>query len=345
MDPRVQQYLAGKYNLGMDGQEQQDPASPFGLVGLRTPQEQRSEALASKYQLGLTDEEKGIMSGSEGRAANVELGQGLMEAARSVSAGIAGQAPPTKALFASNSANDSRDQVRSYILNKLNERRGAAKTDQEQTFKDRERQEDRDSKSADLQVRRDANAIANSQKNAMRDDIIHNRENNAYDKLISRREGHDITKATGARVNMYNNINDAAITGTPQSDQVMIYSFMKLLDPTSAVLPGEYKSAKDAAGLDEKVGTTLAGWKSGDLLSPKQRQGILAEAKKLYDKQIVNQKAYDNTLKAEAKLRGLDPERVIMDGYGIYSTPEAQAPQGQKPGGKTMKVTRAADLP
>jgi hypothetical protein len=298
--------------------------------------------LSDKYQLGLSDEEKAMLSGSDQRAADVDLGQGMMDAARSISAGIAGQGLPTKSLFAENSANGSSDQVRKYILNKLNDRRGAAKMEQEQVFKDRERQEDRAAKSDDLKVKTDANAIAAESKNAMRDDLKKNREFGQYDKLTSQREGHEITKATGARVNMYNNIKSSSETGSAQSDQVMIYSFMKMLDPTSAVLPGEYKSAKDAAGISEKVGTTLAGWQDGQLLSPEQRRGILEEARKMHDKQVANQIAYDNTIMDEAKARGLDPKRVVRDPYKIHEQDTA-GQATKKP--VNVGVTRASNLP
>jgi hypothetical protein len=93
--------------------------------------------LMDKYQLGLSDEEKAIMSDSDQRANDVALGQGMMEAANSIASGIAGRGP-ARPLFADNSANQSSDQVRSYILNKLNERRGAAKMEQEQAFKAKE---------------------------------------------------------------------------------------------------------------------------------------------------------------------------------------------------------------
>lgn len=67
-----------------------------------------------------------------------------------------------------------------------------------------------------------------------------------------------------------------------QADISLVFSFMKILDPTSTVREGEYATAQNAAGASERVRNQYNKLKDGQFLSPKQRIGFLRTAQELY---------------------------------------------------------------
>lgn len=294
--------------------------------------------LSDKYQLGLTDEEKAMMSGSDQRANDVALGQGMMEAANSIASGIAGRGP-ARPLFADNSANQSSDTVRSYIMNRLNERRGAAKLDQEQTFKAQELQKKLDADAADSKYKADMKSIEAGKLASDKEDKAKRQSSTDTQDLIKYRDAHDVTKQTNIVAPAFKKITTAAKSGTAAGDMSMIFGFMKLQDPNSTVREGEYASAKNAAGVPERIITAYNNALKGELLSPEQRADFVGRAKDMYDSQMAAQASLDEQVKAEAKNRGLDPNRVIINPWGKVQSEEK--PTGSKP----MRVMRAADLP
>lgn len=82
--------------------------------------------LADKY--AMNDEERGIVSDSEGRANQNAFGQGLLEAADTIAAGLANR-EKVKTLLSGNPYSSS-DKVREYILGKMQARRMAAEDEE-----------------------------------------------------------------------------------------------------------------------------------------------------------------------------------------------------------------------
>ena len=108
------------------------------------------EYLANKYQLGMTDDEKEIMSGSDERANKLALGQGMMEAADTIAAGFANR-EKTKPLFANSDPYQSNAAVREYIMNKMRDRQTASDKDYE-----RSKEEAREAKEQAKEAKSDA---------------------------------------------------------------------------------------------------------------------------------------------------------------------------------------------
>ncbi len=114
-------------------------------------------------------------------------------------------------------------------------------------------------------------------------------------------------------------------SGNGPGDISLIFAYMKLLDPGSTVREGEFATAANAGGVDDKVLTTYNRLLQGDKLAPDVRNQFRTEAGKVYQSQKAR---YDATAKEYARLaeaNGLHPSDVVLDlGYEQGAEP-AQA--------------------
>lgn len=69
---------------------------------------------------------------------------------------------------------------------------------------------------------------------------------------------------------------------TAADDISMVFSYMKMLDPGSAVREGEFANAQNAAGIPDRVRNLYNRAMSGNLLNPKQRQEFTQSAETIY---------------------------------------------------------------
>ncbi|OQW71671.1 MAG: hypothetical protein BVN33_14665 [Proteobacteria bacterium ST_bin13] len=99
------------------------------------------------------------------------------------------------------------------------------------------------------------------------------------------------------------------------SDVALIYSFMKVLDPTSVVRETEYATAQNAAGVPDQVRNVFNRILSGERLSPEQRKDFTSQAMTAARSQ---RQQYERSLKqyeGVAERLGVDKRNVILD-YG-----------------------------
>lgn len=91
----------------------------------------------------------------------------------------------------------------------------------------------------------------------------------------------------------------------------LIFSYMKILDPTSTVREGEYATASNAGGVPDKVRGVFNKLIDGRFLSPEQRKDFADQAGKMFNAQlnIVNQERQNYISLAEQY--GVDPALVI----------------------------------
>lgn len=97
------------------------------------------------------------------------------------------------------------------------------------------------------------------------------------------------------------------------SDMSLIFGYMKLLDPSSTVREGEYANAQNAGAVPDKVIASYNKLVNGQLLSDRQRQDFLGQAKKQYDSRLGE---YGNLKKSYTQLSkeyNLDPKRVVVE--------------------------------
>lgn len=124
-------------------------------------------------------------------------------------------------------------------------------------------------------------------------------------------------------------------------DLALIFNYMKLLDPGSAVREGEFANAQNAAGVPDQVRNQWNKLMSGERLNPVQRKEFRSQAADLFkpykEKGDKLRARYTN----EARRLGLDPSAIFL------SAPEQEQPQAAPQPGPTMtpaqpRATQAA---
>jgi hypothetical protein len=76
---------------------------------------------------------------------------------------------------------------------------------------------------------------------------------------------------------------------SPGGDQAMIFSYMKLLDPSSTVREGEQATAKNARGIPDKLRTMYNRLITGESLTPAQRKDFAGVADGVYKTTVLPQ--------------------------------------------------------
>lgn len=102
-------------------------------------------------------------------------------------------------------------------------------------------------------------------------------------------------------------------------DISMVFNFMKMNDPNSAVLPGEYATAQNAGGVDERVRAFYNSLLDGQRLTPSQRKDFLMTAKAIFESTIAAKDERARHFTSLAQAYGIDPSLVIYDPYASLS--------------------------
>lgn len=105
----------------------------------------------------------------------------------------------------------------------------------------------------------------------------------------------------------------AAQANSGAGDIAMVYSYMKMLDPTSVVREGEYATAENTGGLPEKVVNVYNKIISGQRLTPAQRQEFLAAGGALAEEKGKRFQKLRSQFEGIAKSSGADPSRIMLD--------------------------------
>ncbi|MDP4026806.1 hypothetical protein Q8W71_29815 [Methylobacterium sp. NEAU 140] len=100
-------------------------------------------------------------------------------------------------------------------------------------------------------------------------------------------------------------------TVSPASDINLIFGFMKMLDPGSVVREGEYATAKNAAGVPERVLNTYNKVLSGEFLTDRQRQDFIGQAGQLYGTARKTAEGVADRYRSLANSYGVDPGRSV----------------------------------
>ena len=128
----------------------------------------------------------------------------------------------------------------------------------------------------------------------------------------------------------FTRISQAAANPSPAGDLALIFNYMKLLDPGSVVREGEFATAQNAAGIDDRLRNIYNRLLSGERLNPQQRQDFIGQAQGLYSRAEAQYGATQRQYEELAKRKGIDPRNVILD-YGIpKSQGRMDQPAGQK---------------
>ena len=151
------------------------------------------------------------------------------------------------------------------------------------------------------------------------------------------------TKPQQLILNAHKNLAAIAQKTDAASDVALIYSYMKILDPTSVVREGEFSTAQNAAGIPDRVRNMYNSALSGQRLNPQQRSDMLDTAGRLGAEA---QSQIDSTAEqyaAKAQRRQLNPENIT----GRF-LPNAVAAQQQRGPGRAPSragAVKFSDLP
>jgi len=144
---------------------------------------------------------------------------------------------------------------------------------------------------------------------------IFNKENQLRDEFNNNlKTYYTVQDRYGAMLESMRVAKTAADTQTKGiSDIALVYSFMKVLDPTSVVREGEYATAANAGGVPDKIMNYYNKVLQGDQLPDAVRDSMMRQGELLYTRAkelaIINQKRY-STLAIQ---NGLNPENVVYD--------------------------------
>lgn len=130
-------------------------------------------------------------------------------------------------------------------------------------------------------------------------------------KLRAENQSHPITKRTDAVADSYASV--VASEDTPAGKVALVYGYMKMLDPSSAVREGEIATINNSGGVPSWLRSLYNDVTGTGKLDPKLIPQIKQQAAKTYEAQLNRQRSVDDYSSKLAKRYGLDPQEVVMD--------------------------------
>jgi hypothetical protein len=97
------------------------------------------------------------------------------------------------------------------------------------------------------------------------------------------------------------------------TDIALLYGYMKILDPNSAVREGEFATAQNAGGIPDKIRAQWNSLLSGDRLSTKVRSEMLDQTERLYGQAMQDHRKVAKQYGDVATRQGLNPQNVVLD--------------------------------
>jgi hypothetical protein len=104
-------------------------------------------------------------------------------------------------------------------------------------------------------------------------------------------------------------------------DLALIFNYMKMLDPGSAVRESEFANAQNAAGVPDQIRNQWNKLKSGERLNPEQRTSFRSQGAKIYEGYKKEGSRIRTQYTTEAKRLNLEPSAIFL------SAPEEEQPQ------------------
>lgn len=111
----------------------------------------------------------------------------------------------------------------------------------------------------------------------------------------------------------FSRIVRSASDPSPAGDLALIFNFMKVLDPSSVVREGEFATASNAGGVDERIRSLYNQVMEGTRLTETQRADFVDRASRLYRGAEEQYNSVAEQYTNFATQAGLDPTQVIPD--------------------------------
>ena len=109
----------------------------------------------------------------------------------------------------------------------------------------------------------------------------------------------------------YQRVLTGAADSTAAGDMAVVYGFMKMQDPDSAVRETEYATAENARGIDESVRNVWNRLKNGERLTTNQRKMFAGLAQKQYADSTGSLTKLNDYFSGVARSHGVDPLSII----------------------------------
>jgi len=135
----------------------------------------------------------------------------------------------------------------------------------------------------------------------------------AASDLRKERSSIPTTKDTQKISAAYNRIQKASVDPSAAGDLALIFNYMKMLDPGSTVREGEFATAQNSGGVNDRVIAKYNNIIRGERLSETQRNDFVGQSRGQYQAQIDLQNNVDASFIALAKKAGIDPKDIIVD--------------------------------
>lgn len=114
----------------------------------------------------------------------------------------------------------------------------------------------------------------------------------------------------------YNRLTETASNPSPAGDLAMIFSYMKILDPTSVVREGEQATAQNATGVTDRVRNLYNRVLTGEKLNPNQRADFVKQSGRIMDSASDSHKKLEDNYRGIAERSGVNPADVVVDFMG-----------------------------
>lgn len=133
---------------------------------------------------------------------------------------------------------------------------------------------------------------------------------------------------------------------TAAGDVSAVFAYMKVLDPGSVVREGEQATARNAAGVPERIRNAYNRTLTGESLTPEQRQDFLETSQSLFesekDKYEANKKVYEDIATRQGlnvlNVVGEDTKIVIPEGIKSITDSKKTTPVINLESGFSMEV-------
>lgn len=126
-----------------------------------------------------------------------------------------------------------------------------------------------------------------------------------------RKEFDNLNKDYRVVQDAYNKIQTTSQDPSAAGDLSLIFSYMKLLDPSSTVREGEFATAQNAAGVPVQIQNLWNRAKTGERLSPEQRADFLRQSENIFNSQAMTYDSGVEKYRGLATEYGYNPDRIV----------------------------------
>ena len=124
--------------------------------------------------------------------------------------------------------------------------------------------------------------------------------------------GNSVVKDFNTATSQYEKLLTSSERETAAGDMSMIFTYMKILDPTSLVREGEQATASNAAGVPDRVRNFYNKTITGQKLTTKQRADFVQTGTQLYNTNIKQFDAFKNSFMPSLNEYKIEPNKVFL---------------------------------